>query len=84
MIDLEQDQLIPQACFALAQGVHPTSDRRHPLTEVEVEPLHKGGINGPASSCQDLLDGQPGAEHHAVLDPHEAPAPVRLDDLRGL
>src|SRR4030095_17011953 len=35
--------------------------------------LDKGGIDGPAASRQDLLNGQPGAEHHAVLDPHDAP-----------
>ena len=39
--DLAQGQLIPQARFALAQGVHPTPDRRHPLTDVEVEALAK-------------------------------------------
>src|SRR5262249_35442071 len=31
VIDLEQDQLIPQARFALAQGVDPAPDRRHAL-----------------------------------------------------
>jgi hypothetical protein len=39
VIDLKQRQLIPQARFALAEGVHPAPDRRHALPEVEVEPL---------------------------------------------
>ena len=62
--------------------LHPAPDRRHALTDVEVEPLDKGRVDGPATGRQDLLDGQPGAEHHAVCDAHEAPAPVRLHHLR--
>src|SRR5690349_1974937 len=38
--------------------------------------LHKSGIDGPATSCQDLLDGQSGAEHHAVRDAHNASTPI--------
>ena len=82
VIDLEQHQLILQARFALAERVDPAPDRRHPLADVEVESFHKGGVDGPATRRQDLLDGQPGAEHHAVFDPHDAPAPVRLHHLR--
>src|SRR4029453_15279079 len=37
----------------------------------------KRGVDGPTTRCQDLLDSQLGAEHDAVCDPHEAPAPVR-------
>jgi hypothetical protein len=47
VIHLEQGQLIPQARFALAERIDPASDGRHPLTDVEVEPLHKGGIDRP-------------------------------------
>ena len=81
MIHLEQHQLIPQARFALTQGIDPTPDRRYPLTDVKVEPLDKGRVDRPAPSRQDLLDSQLGAEHHTVCDPDEAPTPVRLDDL---
>src|SRR4029453_6835725 len=70
-----------KAGFARAQRVDPASDRRYPLADVEVEPLHKSGIDGPATSCQDLLNGQSGAEHHAVLDAHHASTPVGLDNL---
>ena len=82
VIHLEQDQLIPQACFALAQRVAPAPDRRHPLTAIEVKPLNQRRVDGPATGCQDLRDGQLGAEHHAVLHPDETPTPVRLHHLR--
>jgi hypothetical protein len=81
MIHLEQHQLIPQARFALTQGIDPTPDRCYPLTDVKVEPLDKGRVDRPATSRQDLLDSQLGTEHHPVFDPDEAPTPVRLDDL---
>jgi hypothetical protein len=76
VVRLEQGQLIPQARFAPTQGIDPTPDRRYALAEVEVEPLDKRGINGPATSGQDLFDGQSGAEDHAVFDAHEASTPV--------
>ena len=38
MVHLEQYQLMPQAVFALAQCVDPTSYRRYALPDVEVEP----------------------------------------------
>src|SRR5215471_520044 len=44
--------------------------------------LDKRRIDAPAPSRQDLRDGLPGAEHHAVGDVHEAPTPVCLDHLR--
>jgi len=44
VIRLEQGQLIPQARFSPTQGIDPTPDRRHALTDVEVEPLDKRGI----------------------------------------
>src|SRR5262249_42971386 len=82
VIDLEQDQLIPQTRFALAQGVDSAPDRPHPLPEGEVEPFDKRRIDRPATSRQHLLDGQPGAEDHAVRDPHDTSTSVRLHDLR--
>ena len=36
---LEQHQPIPQARFALTQGVDPAPDRRHALANIEVEPV---------------------------------------------
>src|SRR6266478_10258442 len=81
VVRLAQGQLIPHARFALTQGIDPASDRRYALADVEVESLHKGGIDGPTTCGQDLLDVQLGAAHHAVLDPYEAPAPVRFHHL---
>src|ERR1051325_8511596 len=43
--------------------------------------LDKRGIDGPATSRQDLFNGQSGAEDHAVFDAHEASTSVRLHDL---
>src|SRR6185503_15323655 len=82
MVDLEQRQLILQARFTLTPGVDPAPDRRYPLADVEVEAFYKGSIDGPATGCQDLLNGQLGAEHYPVRNPHEAPAPVGLHNLR--
>src|SRR5215813_12765989 len=82
VIDLAQGQLIPHACFALAQRVHSTPDCRHPLTDIEVKPLDTRRVDGLATGCQDLLDGQLGAEDDAVCDAHEAPTPGRLHYLR--
>jgi hypothetical protein len=52
------------------------SDRRHALADIEVEPLGKRGMDGPATHRQDLRDGLQDAEHPAVLDPHDAPSPI--------
>jgi len=41
VVDVEQHQLLPYAVLALAQRVDPASDRRHPLAEVQIEPLDK-------------------------------------------
>ena len=81
VIHLEQGQLIPQARCALTESIDPASDRCDPLADVEVQPFDKRGIDRPAPSRQHLLNGQPGAEHHAVCDAHEASAPLRLDNL---
>jgi hypothetical protein len=82
VIHLAQHQLIPHACFALTQRMDPTPDRRHALPDIEVQPCDKRGIDGPATWRQDLCDGSSGAEHHAVCDADEAPAPGRFHPLR--
>ena len=73
VVDLEQHQLIPQALFAPAQRVDSASDRRDALTDIEVEPLDKGSIDGPATGRQHLLDRHQCAEHHPVLHANQAP-----------
>src|SRR6266446_6495661 len=49
---LEPHQLLPHAVLALAQRGDPTPSRRHPLTDVQVEPFDKGGIDLPATGSQ--------------------------------
>ena len=81
VIDVQQRQLISHARFALAERVDPAPDRRHALAHIEGEPCDTRRLDRPASSRPPLLDGQPGAEDHAVLDPHETSTPGRLHDV---
>src|SRR4030095_3728504 len=52
----------------------------HPLS-INGSHLNERGIDGPATSRQDLFNGQSGAEDHTVFDVHEASTPVRLHAL---
>jgi hypothetical protein len=56
VLDVKQGSLLPQTCFALAEGVHPAPDRRHTLPEVEVEALDKSRVDGPAGFAQKVTD----------------------------
>ena len=51
VVRLEQGQLIPQARFALTQGIDPASDRRDALADVEVEPVTVDGGIAPSTSA---------------------------------
>lgn len=51
VIHLEQDQLLAQAGRAFARGRAPASNRCHPLTQAEIDPLNKGGIDLPPADC---------------------------------
>src|SRR5215475_11101936 len=64
MIHLEQHQLIPQARFALTQGIDPTPDRRYPLTDVQVEPVTVGRRVTPSTTAP---------KRRMKLSPHAAP-----------
>jgi len=44
-----EHQRLPQAVFACARCGTPTSKRRYPLTQAEVDPIHKGGMDVPAA-----------------------------------
>jgi hypothetical protein len=46
VVDVEHCQLMQHAVFALAQRGDPASYRGHALTDVGVESLDKGGIDG--------------------------------------
>src|SRR6516164_5588679 len=43
--------------------------------------LDERGVDLVAQGSSHRIDGLQGAKHHAVLHPHQAPAPHRLDDL---
>jgi hypothetical protein len=77
----EREPVADVTRFALAQRVDPTADRRHMLAEVQIQALDKRGVDRPAPLGQYLVDRLTRAEHHAVLDPHDASTPVRLHDL---
>ena len=78
VVDVEQCRLMLSAGFALAQRGDPTPYCRHTLANVEVEPFYKGCIDLPATGRQDMLDRLQRAEHHAVVHPNYALAPVLL------
>ena len=44
-----EHQRLPQTVFACAQCGTPTSKRRDPLTQAEVDPFHQGGMDVPAA-----------------------------------
>ena len=44
-----EHQRLPQAVFAFARCGTPTSKHRYPLTQAEVDPIHKGGIDVAAA-----------------------------------
>ena len=57
VIHVIQGELLQHAVFAFAQGRDPSPERRHMLTEGEVEPLHKARVDLPAARREHLLDG---------------------------
>src|SRR5205823_1324829 len=82
MVHVIQSPLRPYASFALAQGVDPPPHRRDMLTDGEVHALEEGRVDLPPTRGEDLLDGFKRTEHHAVMHPHQAPAPYGLAHLR--
>ena len=48
--DMVQRQLLPQPILALAQRADPPPDCGHMLADGEVDPLHKGGVDLPATA----------------------------------
>jgi hypothetical protein len=81
LVNLKQRQLMLQADLALTKRIHTPSDGGNALTDIEIEALHHGGIDLPATCRQDLHNGRHGAKHHSVLHPHHALAPVLLVGL---
>jgi hypothetical protein len=67
--------------LALAERIHPTSDRRHALAHVQGEPFDKGGMHLPAMGHQDVLDRFTRPAYHPVCDSDHAFTTGLLDDL---
>src|SRR5215831_2179966 len=82
VIGLEQHQLLPHAVLPLAQRGDTPPHCRHPLPDVQVEPLDKGRLDLPATGRQHLCDACYRPEHHAVAHADQMPAPHGLDHLR--
>src|SRR5262249_50007569 len=70
VVAVVQGQLLVQALFALAQGGDTSADRRHMLTDGEVEAFHACCVALPATGCQHLLYGLKRPEDHTVTDAH--------------
>src|SRR5215475_14410111 len=81
IVAMVQRELLPQADLTLAHRADTTPHGGHMLAEVQIEALHKRGVDLPAVHREHLLHGLQGAEHHAVTDPHQATASQCLDDL---
>src|SRR5262245_15210076 len=81
VIDLEYGELLAQASLLLAQRVDPAADRRHMLTQVQVEPFHEGRIDLPPLLGQHVLDGLTGTAYHTVAHADQTPATILLDHL---
>src|SRR5215470_78142 len=81
VVAMVQRELLPQADLTLAHRGDPPPHGSHMLAEVQIEALHKRGVDLPAVHREHLLNGLQGAEHHAVSDPHQASPPYGLDDL---
>src|SRR5215813_5193053 len=64
VIDVKQRQLISHARFALAERVDPAPDRRHPLTDIEVEAVTVGRRVTPSTTAP---------KRRMKLSPHAAP-----------
>src|SRR5215475_9432155 len=65
----------------LAQGVDPTADSHHMLTQLQVEPFHEGRIDLPPLLGQHVLDGLTEPEQHTVAHADQTPPPILLDHL---
>jgi hypothetical protein len=82
IIDMVQRQLLAYASLTCAEGGDASTNGGPMLADGEVDALHEGGIDLPATRRSDLLNGLEGAEHDAVPHPHQAPPAHGLHHLR--
>jgi len=81
VIHLEQRQLLAQAVFTLTRRGAAPPDRRHSLTQAQIEPFDKRRIDLPAAGGQDLSHRRLRAEDDAMFDRHDPPPSHSLDHL---
>lgn len=67
MVSLEQDEGLGQPGFTVARASAAPPDRRHPLAQTQIEPLHNRRVDLPAKSRQDLIHRCFGAEYDPVV-----------------
>jgi hypothetical protein len=82
VVDVAHRPLLLYAVGALAPRVDPSPYRRYPLPDIQIQPFDNGRMDLPALGRQHLRDLVHRANHDAVRDTHEAPAPVRLHHVR--
>ena len=82
VVGVKQGHLLAQTVLALAQRAGTTANRRHVLTEIEIEALHKGRVDLPATRCQHVVDTIERAAHHPVRHADQAPSAYRLHHVR--
>src|SRR5262249_2414122 len=70
------------AVLALSQRADPSPDRSDMLPDGEVEPLHAGCLDLPATGRQDLLDRLQRAEHDPGLYADQTASAHGLEHLR--
>src|SRR5712691_8396771 len=82
VVDMVQNELLPQAVLTLTECGHPSPHRRDMLAHRQVEALNERRIDLPAVGRQHLLDCLHRAEHHAVAHPDQTSPAYGLDHLR--
>src|SRR5215813_12076848 len=82
VVGVEQRQLMLHAVCPLAQRINPTSYRCHALTDVQVQPFYKPGIDLAGQRSQHCIDGLQRTKDDPVCHADQTPTSILLDDLR--
>src|SRR5216683_2611725 len=82
VVDMIEGELLTQPLLALTQRADPAPHGGHMLADREIDALHEGGIDLPATGREHLLDDLKGPEHHTVSDADQTATPHGLHHLR--
>src|SRR5438128_7406100 len=82
VVDMVQNELLPQAVLTFAECGHPSPHRGDMLADAQVDALDEGGVNLPAAGRQHLLNRLQRTEHDSVLHADQTATPHGLDHLR--